>query len=326
MEFLYDHTGVFAVKHGTQTYFYRKDAQANIVALLDNTGAVVVKYKYDAWGKCQIESDTSGCNIGTLNPFRYRNYYFDTETGFYFLKTRYYDPEIGRFMTIDDISYLDPDSINGLNLYAYCLNNPVLYSDNTGCSILVSLFIAAAIGALIGGITGAASAIASGQTGWALLGSIVAGAITGGILGSVTALGGLFGIGAISVKWLGVGLLYATTASFGAGMASYAIKQRSSGQEINKQEILAHGIITAVQGLFSFGVGALMGYSGNWTSLNKGDFSNSLNFFKNAGYNNIKRISMATMEFLKNNYTQMITRMFYKSIFTTPWAILKSAF
>ena len=73
MEFLYDHTSVFAVKHNGSTYFYRNDAQANIVALLDNNGSVVVKYRYDAWGKCQIESDTSGCNIGTLNPFRYRN-------------------------------------------------------------------------------------------------------------------------------------------------------------------------------------------------------------------------------------------------------------
>ena len=56
------------------------------------------------------------------------------ETGFYFLQTRYYDPEIGRFMTIDDISYLDPESINGLNLYAYCLNNPVMYVDASGTS------------------------------------------------------------------------------------------------------------------------------------------------------------------------------------------------
>jgi len=135
LEFLYDHMGVFAVKHNGSTYFYRKDAQANIVALLDNNGAVVVKYKYDAWGKCQTTVvDSSATTIAELNPFRYRSYYLDTETGFYFLKTRYYDPEIGRFMTIDDISYLDPESINGLNLYAYCLNNPIMMIDNSGCA------------------------------------------------------------------------------------------------------------------------------------------------------------------------------------------------
>ena len=134
LEFLYDHTGVFAVKHNNATYFYRKDAQANIVALLDNNGSVVVKYKYDAWGKCVVYASTTNTELANLNPFRYRSYYFDTETSLYFLKTRYYDPEIGRFMTIDDLSYLDPDSINGLNLYAYCFNNPVMMIDDSGCA------------------------------------------------------------------------------------------------------------------------------------------------------------------------------------------------
>ena len=134
LEFFYDHTGVFAVKHNNATYFYRKDAQANIVALLDKTGAAVVEYKYDAWGKCQTTVVDSAANtIAALNPFRYRGYYFDTETGFYFLKTRYYDPEIGRFITIDDISYLTPERINGLNLYAYCNDNPVMGYDPYVC-------------------------------------------------------------------------------------------------------------------------------------------------------------------------------------------------
>ena len=93
----------------------------------------MVKYKYDAWGKCLTTVvDSSATEIAELNPFRYRSYYYDTGIGLYFLKTRYYDPEIGRFMTIDDLSYLDPDSINGLNLYAYCLNNPVMGYDPNG--------------------------------------------------------------------------------------------------------------------------------------------------------------------------------------------------
>ena len=71
-------------------FCYFEDTQSNIVALLDNTGAVVVKYKYDAWGKCQTTVvDSSATTIAELNPFRYRSYYYDTETGFYFLKTRY---------------------------------------------------------------------------------------------------------------------------------------------------------------------------------------------------------------------------------------------
>ena len=207
LEFLYDHTGVFAVKHGEETYFYRKDAQSNIVELLDSSGDTVVKYKYDAWGNCQTTVvDSTASTVAELNPFRYRSYYFDTETGFYFLKTRYYDPEIGRFMTIDDISYLDPEFINGLNLYAYCLNNPIKYSDPNGTSITLGVILG--IVALAGLITTcigvgtdnnlvtaigltmvAVPALISG--GLALVGGITAKAALTAIIGGVTTLAGI---------------------------------------------------------------------------------------------------------------------------------------
>ncbi len=70
--------------------------------------------------------------IATFNPFRYRSYYFDTETSLYYLQTRYYDPELGRFISADSIEYLDPETLGGLNLYAYCGNNPVMAVDDTG--------------------------------------------------------------------------------------------------------------------------------------------------------------------------------------------------
>ena len=88
---------------------------------------------YDAWGVCDtIVLDENATDIANLNPFRYRSYYLDTGLNLYYLKTRYYDPEMCRFITIDDISYLAPDTINGLNLYAYCLNNPVSFVDYSG--------------------------------------------------------------------------------------------------------------------------------------------------------------------------------------------------
>jgi RHS repeat-associated protein len=95
----------------------------------------VVRYTYDSWGNHDITVLDSSCgHLANINPFRYRGYYYDTETDLYYLKTRYYDPEIGRFISIDGISYLNPNAINGLNLYAYCYNNPVYYIDKTGTS------------------------------------------------------------------------------------------------------------------------------------------------------------------------------------------------
>lgn len=133
ISFIYDESGVVGLKYGDKTYIYRKDVQGNIIAILDSTGDVVVEYTYDAWGNHVVTpTDEAYTELSQLNPFRYRGYYYDTETGLYFLKTRYYDPEVGRFITIDDLSYLDPDTINGLNLYAYCGDNPVMAVDPNG--------------------------------------------------------------------------------------------------------------------------------------------------------------------------------------------------
>ena len=87
-------------------------------------------YAYDAWGNVKELQPESG--ISKLNPFRYRGYYYDVETGLYYLQTRYYDPETGRFISSDSIEYLDPETLGGLNLYAYCGNNPVMKIDRLG--------------------------------------------------------------------------------------------------------------------------------------------------------------------------------------------------
>ena len=106
---------------------------------------------------------TLSTHIGNLNPFRYRSYYYDTETKLYYLKTRYYDPEVGRFINMDSIRYAAPETINGLNLYAYCGNNPVMYTDSIGTSKWSNFWSNA--GRLIGGFTlarvGAAITISS---------------------------------------------------------------------------------------------------------------------------------------------------------------------
>ena len=98
--------------------------------IIDSTGTSVVKYTYNAWGEVMI----SGTNIslGVINPYRYRDYYYDSGSGLYFLQTRYYDPQVGRFLSMDDVEYIDPETIGGVNLYAYCNNNPVMNVDPNG--------------------------------------------------------------------------------------------------------------------------------------------------------------------------------------------------
>ena len=98
-----------------------------------------MNYSYDAWGNILWTEDESGINLSSLNPYRYRGYYYDTETGLYYLNSRYYDPRTGRFINADEIEYLGADAEFSCNLYAYCANNPVMYIDVTGHAIDVIL-------------------------------------------------------------------------------------------------------------------------------------------------------------------------------------------
>ena len=109
------------------------------MALIAENGTIVAKYDYDAYGKLLSVKDASGTeitdpsHIANLNPIRYRGYYFDSETGFYYLNSRYYDPEICRFISPDDASLLGANgTIPSYNLYAYCENNPVNHIDLNG--------------------------------------------------------------------------------------------------------------------------------------------------------------------------------------------------
>ena len=102
----------------------------DVVGIYNTSGTKVGGYVYDAWGNCTITINTNG--IATLNPIRYRGYYYDTETGLYYLNARYYSPEWRRFISPDATEYIDPETPNGLNLYAYCGNDPVNYADPSG--------------------------------------------------------------------------------------------------------------------------------------------------------------------------------------------------
>ena len=175
----------------TKKYHYQKDVSGNVIALLDEKGIHVVNYVYDAWGNHEVV-DLNGeviedkSHIGHVNPIRYRSYYYDSDFGFYYLKTRYYDPKVGRFINMDDTAFLAPDVINGLNLYAYCGNNPVMNVDPNGkfaiSAILASILIGAAIGAGSYTVGQVIEYAITGTFEWSwggFIGSIVGGAISG---------------------------------------------------------------------------------------------------------------------------------------------------
>ena len=195
LEFFYDNTGVAGFVFNSNTYIYRKDAYGNIIAILDSTGAVIVKYIYDAWGNHSVVDNsgtviTDTTHIGHLNPFRYRSYYYDSETQLFYCNSRYYSPELCRWISPDSIEYLDPESINGLNLYCYCYNNPISYSDPSGNlpqwaewliggAVIVGLGIATVF-------TGGAAGVILGAAFYGAVTSAVGGALVGGIIGGIT--------------------------------------------------------------------------------------------------------------------------------------------
>ena len=115
-------------------YYYVVNPQGDVIGLLDEDGNLVVEYVYDAWGAVR-EVHASGyySYLARYNPLRYRGYVYDHETGLYYLQSRYYNPEMGRFINADSIAYLGADgSPLSYNLFAYCSNNPVMGYDPSG--------------------------------------------------------------------------------------------------------------------------------------------------------------------------------------------------
>jgi RHS repeat-associated protein len=132
--FTYDPSGTpLAMTWNGKNYYYVTNLQGDVTDILDNTGAVVTSYLYDAWGKLLSVSGSLAGTVGRYNPLRYRGYVYDTETGLYYLQSRYYNPETGRFVNADGY-VATGQGLLGNNMFAYCGNNPVNSSDPTGQS------------------------------------------------------------------------------------------------------------------------------------------------------------------------------------------------
>ena len=129
IDFVYDESNQpLAMKYNGKVYYYVLNAQGDVVRIVDGSRNVVASYSYDPWGKLLSSSGT----LANVNPLRYRGYYYDSETGFYYLQSRYYDPEIGRFINADSYASTDATGLLSTNMFAYCENNPVMRVDPTG--------------------------------------------------------------------------------------------------------------------------------------------------------------------------------------------------
>ena len=147
--FLYDENGTaygFIIQNGTEKshYYYEFNLQGDIIGIIDSTGTKVVEYTYGAWGDILSVTGTVADTIGQKNPLRYRGYYYDAETGFYYVSSRYYDPEIGRFINAD--GYVSTgQGVLGYNMFAYCGNNPINRKDPSGQGWITALIITAVV-------------------------------------------------------------------------------------------------------------------------------------------------------------------------------------
>ena len=236
LEFIYGDSSIIGFKHKTSNetklYYFRKNILGDVIELYYN-GSVVAKYVYDAWGNHKVYSplgleNTLAGFIGNINPIRYRGYYYDVETQLFYCNSRYYSPELCRFISPDSIEYLDPQSINGLNLYCYCMNNPIMYTDPSGhfvitlSAVLAAAAIGAAIGAVSGAVYGGITAAANGQNVWAGIGI---GALTGGFMGAGAGIASLFiapvlvGEGVMVATATGAGFVMGNALSAGAALA-----------------------------------------------------------------------------------------------------------
>ena len=293
-------------------YTYKKNIQNDIIGIYDADGNQIVKYVYDAWGNhktfvvyngkfvdISLENDYNDDNykgkveIAELNPFRYRSYYLDEETGLYYLNSRYYDAELGRFINADNISILaeGKELFNGLNLFVYCGNNPVNNTDESGASwwdkfwkglldVLSVIVVAAvvigltvlsiatagagsvllgvaigvtAMSTAAGAISGAFSAITNGTS---FAAGVFGGAIRGFGTGAAIGLGIMTGGGAIGAI---PALLGAVSMNYLTGSLAYVVENGLNGQEISWKGAMISGGLQALTSLFDFGTGFIMG-------------------------------------------------------------------
>ena len=210
--FTYGAAGPNTVTWNGTTYYYALNGQGDVMGIFDGSGNCVVTYNWDnAWGYNPEPEGSMADTLGTLNPLRYRSYVYDEETELYYLQSRYYNPEICRFINADNYPTTG-QGLTGNNMFAYCGNNPVSRKDDGGdfWEIVVGAAIGGAIaGAIIGAVSHVVSCGMSGSE--VTVSGLLGAAATGAVTGAIGAVGGAIGGTAAVVASVGVGVISGVT-------------------------------------------------------------------------------------------------------------------
>ena len=254
LHFYYDSNDeVIGFEYNSDNYYYVKNAMGDILGIADSAGNLMASYAYDPWGKV-LSITGSDIAIGNLNPFRYRGYYYDAETGLYYLQSRYYDPEVGRFINCDDVNYIGiTESEISYNPFAYCENEPVNNKDSNG------YFINAVIGSVFGAAFGALEAKLTKS-------NVKYGAITGAISGFISGLGVDIAIATGGTIGTLISAALGATASVISKLITYYLNHNFTIKKLKQKSVIKELAYAALLGaLFN-----VVGYS--WTkSLNYGN-------------------------------------------------------
>ena len=242
LDFAYDAQGTpysLTYTNGTAspvTYYYITNLQGDVTYLINGGGTMVASYSYDPYGQIQ---QTTG-SMAQTNPLRYRGYYYDSDTEFYYLQSRYYDAAICRFINADSYIASSREFI-GYNMFAYCNNSPITYLDEHGT------FLGTLIGAVVGAAIGALDAAINGE-------DVIAGAASGAVSGAITGLAA--DVIAVTGGTAAVVIGVSAGASALGSVAGNVVDNVVSGGDFDKNWYIE----TGAEALWSGAFGALFGY------------------------------------------------------------------
>ncbi|MGM9814469.1 MAG: RHS repeat domain-containing protein [Candidatus Enteromonas sp.] len=267
--FRYDERGILTgFSLNGDEYFYERNVLGDITAVLDSNGHPVIAYDYDDWGVPAVKTIDSakGYFVSKISRFLFKGYFHDEETGFYYLESRYYDPELARFISTDEASNLDPRAPTGMNPWAYCQNDPVNKFDPSGrfglvIGLIGSFFVGFAVSVVSQGIQ-------YGEVNWLQAGTDA-----------------LFTVVSAALAYTGIGLLASTVINAGMGFAQYTLNAT-----------VFHDDFTWEGAAIATIWGAVAGYVGGEGAKNSASIKKNLD---NAGRTSLKAIRTA----LKNHGT-----------------------